>query len=212
MPITKLKSVSFIGLDEHTDISRCFELASNYPIEWGFLYGSEPGTAPRYPSEQFIIDVSQLTNQTNIKQSLHLCGNKARDFQKGVASTWYDVFDRFQINLLDKHYDFKALETMQTVFPKVEFVIQHRTSKQPTHCFTPLFDASGGRGVVVDSYPDFSKVAHMGFAGGITPENVLEVNAKVTANSYYLDMESGIRTNDWLDLDKCESICEQLWS
>ena len=212
MRVTKKpKLVSFIGIDEHTDLERCISLSAPFPIEWGFLYGTNPGSKPRHPSEEFIISASQYLHKNCINQSLHLCGNKARKFQKGLAATWYEVFDRIQINLLDKDYDFEALATMQLVFSKTDFIIQHRTSSTPTHAHTPLFDTSGGRGIVVESYPDFSAVPYMGFAGGINPDNVLAVNDKISNSSYYLDMESGIRTDDWLDLDKCEKVCQQLW-
>ena len=74
---------------------------------------------------------------------------------------------------------------------------------------TTLLDASGGRGV--DTGIEVLKLPHkIGYAGGITPENVEE---KLTflmesddVDSFWIDMETGVRTDDWFDLDKVENV------
>jgi phosphoribosylanthranilate isomerase len=74
-----------------------------------------------------------------------------------------------------------------------------------------LFDTSGGRGEIPLAVPGHNKARLVGFAGGITPENVLRWIGSVNAQNYWIDMESGVRTDDWLDLDKCEAVCRAIW-
>jgi phosphoribosylanthranilate isomerase len=75
-----------------------------------------------------------------------------------------------------------------------------------------LFDASSGRGIAPAAWP-----AHpgrrVGYAGGIKPDNVLDViRAGVgAAGPYWIDMESGVRTDDRFDLTKCRQVCEAVY-
>ena len=83
--------------------------------------------------------------------------------------------------------------------------------------FSLLIDPSGGRGISSDIkiLPSFHKV---GYAGGITPDNVREklsfLMDKIRIGSFWIDMESGVRTDDWFDIDKVRavlSVCEELF-
>lgn len=102
-------------------------------------------------------------------------------------------------------------------------VIQHNNSKdkflkefmrdQPCHLLNVLFDASGGRGQVIENVqPAFPEI-YCGYAGGIGPETVRGIVEKVeeantgTYNRYYIDMESKIRdSEDWFSLEKCSEV------
>ena len=84
-----------------------------------------------------------------------------------------------------------------------------------------LHDASGGRGIPTESYelpPEglqlkASKRAQnrslFGFAGGISPENVeskIQQIMDLGDFDFWIDMESAVRTNDVLDLDKVAQV------
>jgi len=76
-----------------------------------------------------------------------------------------------------------------------------------------LLDNSGGIGRVLDIVAppeDFRYTP--GYAGGINPENVAEVIGKIEAlnlkQDYWIDMETGVRIDDWFDLDKCEAVAK----
>ena len=155
--------VSFIGIDENTDTDDCIDLSNRFPIEWGVLYGTNPGSKSRYPDEGVIMDFVDCSDLMSLDCALHVCGSKATDFQEGRVETWYDYFDRIQINLLDKRYDFPKLGVMSNIFAETSFIIQHRSEKNPTHQFTALYDTSGGRGTVIEGdYPDFRTEFLMG--------------------------------------------------
>ena len=79
-----------------------------------------------------------------------------------------------------------------------------------------LFDESGGRGKRGD-WPDPWPVLpgmRCGYAGGLGPDNVdeaLEFVERHPDARIWLDMESGVRTNDWMDLEKVEAVCQKAW-
>jgi phosphoribosylanthranilate isomerase len=76
-----------------------------------------------------------------------------------------------------------------------------------------LLDASGGQGIdtPVEVAPAFSALK-VGYAGGINPDNVAEkltyLLEHVETGDFWIDMESGVRTNDWFDLDKVYTVLE----
>ena len=88
-----------------------------------------------------------------------------------------------------------------------------------------LFDRSGGRGVADFgswlSVPDLSLYNPIppggrwwGYSGGLGPDNIhtaMEfVHRQVDQSRVWLDMESGVRTGGWLDLDKVEQVCSKV--
>jgi hypothetical protein len=79
-----------------------------------------------------------------------------------------------------------------------------------------LVDASRGQGRVIDLSQITDEVMgkmhghHIGFAGGIGPDNVRQVLEHLAAiksdSTCWVDMESKIRSDDKLDLDKCREV------
>ncbi len=105
-----------------------------------------------------------------------------------------------------------------------EVIIQQRTGK--TELFerslwavgdewprkvSMLIDDSGGQGIdsPINIYPSVYKI---GYAGGINPDNVADKLTYLLENihkgSFWIDMESGVRTDDWFDLDKVLQVLE----
>lgn len=91
----------------------------------------------------------------------------------------------------------------------------------------PLFDFSGGHGVYAPSkWAVHEKDSELlsrgvGFAGGIGPENTINVVRQIEENlvigseflvntQIWIDMESGVRTEDWFDLRKVEQVIRQI--
>ena len=77
----------------------------------------------------------------------------------------------------------------------------------------PLYDISGGHGVLPDKWPDFFSLKRCGFAGGLSPENVAEVLEKLENNIpefAWIDVESKVRSEDdqKFDLDKVQQFLE----
>lgn len=224
----KLTSITFTGIDERTDFMRLENIAKKYTFaEFGLLVSrnwEENGN--RFPDPQIIWDMTGCTTP-QVRFSCHLCGQLAKtaahgDFPNAFPPDWspsmLNIFQRVQLNV-DAMEMYDVLHQM----PKSskEIIIQMQDAATCC-CFMAggrpdgmsyLLDASGGRGI--DSPMDIIDWTgiHVGYAGGIGPENVerklLTLLLFPSNNSFWIDMESKIRTaDDWLDLDKVEEVCE----
>ena len=82
-----------------------------------------------------------------------------------------------------------------------------------------LLDVSGGRGKYIKNFEvvPIDTFVKQGFAGGITPDNCIEVVRHIEENlpsniDYWIDMESGVRDeNNWFSVDKCRQVCEKVY-
>lgn len=78
-----------------------------------------------------------------------------------------------------------------------------------------LHDQSGGKGKVANIYPrpNYNDNYVVGYAGGINPDNVKEILEKIPAadDNFWIDMENGIRTDDWFDIDKAIKVLENVY-
>lgn len=201
--MTTVSFVTFTGVDRFTDLDRLECLSAQYPIEWGILFG-DASNGTRYP------DGKTIRNAVARRASFaaHLCGQHALEFQQGGDHSKLGMFHRIQVNMRSENYDFDLLSRRSAELGR-RLIIQVRGDKFPVDCnFDYLHDASGGRGVSPEAWPA-APDNHIitGFAGGITPENVVNSLATIKAGLCWIDMETGVRTDDRLDLDKCEEIC-----
>lgn len=200
--------ITFTGLDERTDFARVQELSSAYSIEWGVLFSqSRQGQEPRYPDSDTITKIRDVP----VLKAAHLCGEYARMVQRGeVLNLDLSGYSRAQINTHDP--DFAAIEQFGKTCA-VQTIAQHRTLIFPDSGEVQLlFDRSGGKGESPKEWPQ-NPGRMVGYAGGISPETIDDVLNGIDRRGYFwLDMESGIRTDDWLDLDKCEAICKKVYA
>lgn len=228
----KLTHITFTGIDTKTDLQRVERLNKKYPYaEFGVLISMDWFfNGNRFPNPEIFFELEKY----NINLSAHMCGSIARDAVKGNfsgvvllnPSKKYDMFRRYQLNV-DAEGKFSDLRNLRLSALSVDEVIIQM--KRPDCCrhFTEsgdipdkmsfLLDASGGTGkdtpIQIITHPD----VHIGYAGGIGPDNV-ESKLKTllsypSDDHFWIDMESRIRTNDWLDLDKVErvlDICDPL--
>jgi phosphoribosylanthranilate isomerase len=76
-----------------------------------------------------------------------------------------------------------------------------------------LYDPSGGRGETPKAWPKHPGGRQLvGYAGGINPENVSAVVIAIDSTGpYWLDMESGVRTDERFSAEKCRRVCQELW-
>ena len=205
------KFITFTGADDRTDVGRMVSLGKRYPIEWGILFSPKrQGLDVRYPCGNKL----SAFWWADLRRSAHLCGEHARRI---VAGDDPDVpvdlsyCDRIQIN----HR--APLPAPVSRFARdwgVRRAIIQCRAAFPAHSggVDLLYDCSGGRGAVPSSWP-FHPGYFVGYAGGIGPANVLDVIESIRPNGpYWLDMESGVRTDDWFDLDKVEAVCRAVYA
>ena len=64
------------------------------------------------------------------------------------------------------------------------------------------------------TFPDQALALTIGEPGGIGPDTVGEILARIAAPPgalYWIDMESGVRTDGAFDLAKCEAVCRAVY-
>jgi hypothetical protein len=205
--------ITFTGADDHTDVAEMQALSAAYPIEWGILFSpSRQGVDPRYPGPA----AQSRFLWSGLRLSAHLCGDYTRaimeDHPNDVARNIpvdLGFFQRIQVN----HRAPDAAKIAR--FGKgwgPRCIAQWRSNPFPAdYSVDWLFDASGGRGVTPSAWPAYPGRS-VGYAGGISPDNVRETIAKIaTTGPYWIDMESGVRTDDRFDLAKCRRVCELVY-
>lgn len=224
----KLRHITFTGVDEKTDINRLKEIIKKYPIaEFGVLtsyHWQENGN--RYPNPHLFEKLVNITPHL----SLHLCGKIAHDAAYGLwprinehVEFCAPIFRRIQLNIAERTDN--PIHCYSAPFGHQELIIQARDAKNCSvyartrayyadtrnNFISMLLDASGGRGVdtPLEVFQSRNKI---GYAGGFNPDNVADklsfLMEHVKNGSFWIDMESGVRTNDWFDLDKVEKVLE----
>ena len=168
----------------------------------------------------------------NLSLSLHLCGSLARS---AILNDWnptllflgenINLFKRAQLNISTNK---KNPENLILDIPKPlkEVIIQQKGidgakmfldyyQKTKDKKVSILLDSSGGLGIDTPLIP-LDIECKVGYAGGFGPDNILEktrllLNSEKT-HSFWVDMESKIRTNDWFDIKKAYDICQKVYS
>ncbi|MDE1990969.1 MAG: phosphoribosylanthranilate isomerase [Rhizobiaceae bacterium] len=208
--------VAFTGIDDTRLIGDLQSLSARYPIEWGMLVDDAQAEKPLFPD----VDARKaFATAGSLRLAAHVCGTEATKIANAPETVCVDLtgFQRIQVN-----HNFSGSSAEQ-VENTVLFGRRHgvRTMLQCKGAFPGdnrldwLFDTSFGTGVSPASWPTLPKNGPFcGFSGGINPLNVESIIAAIGASAddlYWIDMESGIRTNGWLDLNKCEAVCRSIY-
>lgn len=205
--------ITFTGADDHTDVREMIALSKGYPIEWGILFSpSRQGTDPRYPGGE----AQSRFAWSGLRLAAHLCGDYSRAIMEGrlddiVKQIPVDlgIFKRIQVN--HRAPDPIRINTFRKGWgPRC--IAQTRAAAFPKDTSIDwLFDASGGRGVAPAKWPAYPG-RHVGYAGGIGPDNVRAVIDQIAARGlYWIDMESGVRADGRFDIGLCRRVCEAVY-
>lgn len=204
--------ITFTGVDQWTDPQDMKDLSWDYPVEWGILFSQKrQGMDPRYPdpATQWVIA------QSGLRLSAHICGASSRAIM-GEDSAFvmipnHKAYKRFQINHREPDPE-RIARFAEKV--RVRCIAQTRDTTFPEdNRIDWLFDRSGGRGEAPDTWPPHpGNGRRVGYAGGIGPDNVVGVLAEIVPKGpYWIDMESGVRTDDRLDIEKCREVCRRVF-
>lgn len=219
-----LKYCSITGADDDVDIKDLSALAREYPfVEWAILLLPDLAGKARCPSYGWIARF--IRDYKGRHTAMHLCDQALLDFvanQREVMELMAG-FWRIQLNLrfgdVEGKYDIKELIARVKENPACQFIVQYTPDKAhilplfegiTNHAL--LFDASAGQGLSPDAWPAPIKGHFCGYAGGINPNNVirnLELIARAVGDGEtWIDMESGVRTDDQFDIGKARKILE----
>lgn len=203
--------ITFTGADEFTDIDRMVSLSKRYPIEWGILFSPKRQGQGRYPPLAF---VQRLIDCGRLRLAAHLCGGHARSALGGIdpLGLGRGSFGRVQINTAEPNIDIAAVRKWAEGLG-VRAILQCRGAEFPkTAAVAWLFDQSGGRGIEPGAWPKSHQTSQCGYAGGIGPDNVLDVLSRIDSTDFWIDMESKVRdANDRFDLDAVERVCATVY-
>lgn len=224
----KLETVTISGADDGVDRKELDALAEEFPfVEWGILLSRSRVGTPRYPSVE---NISRLASESPPGRiAFHLCGEPARQTMAGQGPEPHGAV-RFQLNgFTELALGGKDRTPLASWIARCEdelcpVILQVGNLKalevaarfaEPFDLVSALYDESGGRGEASLRWPDMPEdpELHVGYAGGLTPDNVewyirkLETMKPLDALTW-IDMESGVRTQNRFDLTKVRSVLE----
>ena len=218
----KPRHVTFTGVDERTDLDRLANISSQYPCEWGILYSrNRQGLDNRYPAlTSPIFDHLSELKGVGCHFAAHICGK----YSQLVMSGEYQISDRIGTPINFESYDRIQVNHVMPVHSMlVDFgdhhgkvvISQFRGAEFPDISVPNLlYDPSGGNGIIPESWPHNPHDNFVGYAGGLNAGNVSDINkiiSGITVGEYWLDMETGVRTDDYLDLDKAEGVLREIF-
>lgn len=228
-----LDRVTFTGADDRTDPKELIPISREFPfVEWGILFSGSRSGVPRYPSKAWVSELVKVQWATRFVQlSAHLCGKWVRDLVLEGRFSWLEEnldfiqsFERIQLNFHAHHHPAGEpfLEALRLVRGK-QFIFQmdgvNDQLWESVHDAdlpgVPLFDLSGGAGILPDSWPKLIPGVYCGYAGGLGPENVANQVRAIAHVAYgagpvWIDMETLVRSEDdkVFDLKKCRKVLE----
>jgi hypothetical protein len=220
-----LTRVTITGADDAVDPNALVALSAEFPfVEWGILLSHRRMNTARYPSILWLRKLRETTGGRSRKTfvlAYHLCGSIVREAMdeayiawpvRGLASSYL----RLQLNGYQPGSITPALEALRD--QPLEMILQCGSESALPHVARDarilsshvLFGLSGGTGSVPSHWPVTPAGTSLGFAGGIGPDNVVDVLNDIGPREapFWIDMESGVRTNDRFDLAKVRAVLE----
>ena len=215
-----INKITFTGADNNTDIKLLQYIQKEIPIvEWGILISTNQNRN-RYPNNEFI---NSLQNK-GLNLSLHICGKYSREIMNdGIFHiiNKFHWFNRYQINFISNNSseNLNNFINLITQFPHKTFILQSNNSNKEfinnilnvnKTNINILYDSSGGKGTNIKEIQNPYNNIYTGYSGGLCEETLPEIlyNIHHFKNDSYvwIDMESGVRTEDQFDLNKVRSI------
>lgn len=213
--------ITFTGVDRATLIPGLEALSGRYPIEWGILIDPAQEEQALFPTAEERLQVQS----SGLRLSAHICGEPARTIAAGEnpGDLRLDGFSRLQINhsrdgSSDTHID-HCFQFANSLGMRAALQCQGAFPEEPRTDW--LYDVSFGLGERPTTWPllgmyDGPNSTLCGYSGGISPATVVATLAALPLTdadegNFWIDMESGVRTDGWLDLNKCEVVCQLVY-
>ncbi len=228
----KIDKITITGADNNTDINKLVELQNRFPIvEWAILFTKDLICKPRFPNQSWMDELCKH----DVNLSAHFCGWYSKEVLEHdnfkLITDLPKQFKRVQLNYnfkRNKFWDITHLIRFLKTNKDRSIILQYNNSNaeaiagylEAVNDFSQdipdnlhfLYDASGGAGKVIELI-DNPFETYTGYAGGISDLNVLSICEKIenfnNPSTVFIDMESGIRTNNEFDLDKVTSVLTQ---
>lgn len=256
MPRPQVRFVTLTGADDTVAPGSLLGLSREYPFaEFGILASARAfslfASSHRFPSWEWLRQLqasaaryAQHNPAQPFNLSLHLCGEWVRSLLLGRVVFPTEILNGFQRVQLNFHaeksdYDADAFRDALAVFGDRELIFQidggdgaalmesTMIDGGPNH--VPLFDLSGGAGIVPNEWPRPEYVAPRhpddsgpdrailhGFAGGLGPGNIVAElgrifdaceRSQLDVPAIWIDMETKLRNDaDRFDFAACRTV------
>lgn len=228
-----LDRVTITGPDNSIRPEELVPLSERFPfVEWAILLSQRSAGNPRYPSQSWLDELRAVAKEHNLKLAGHVCGSWVRDLVIHKKPTVFEehpdfleMFPRIQLNFSPYHAAQLFLDVLKP-YPEHQFIFQVgskgkaeketllRLGLDKGLNLAVLFDRSGGKGVLPASWPEPLDPFYCGYAGGLGPDTLAEQLPKIDdvagRITYWIDMESRVRSNDdqLFDLEKVRTCLE----
>lgn len=227
-----IRVITVTGADDSIRPEELVPIAKEYPfVEFGILLSKKQQGNKRFPSRYWWEELYILWRQEKLALSGHMCGAWVRNLCLGMPNffeefgyTW-KMFNRFQLNFHAEHHpvDDKKLSDLIRQYlrdkPIIfqmdgvnEKIFSALVNRWGIAAF-PLFDQSGGNGVLPGKWPKQPPNEYCGYAGGLSPDNLqqeMERISKVAPGPIWIDAETLLRSEDDMvfDLEKVRRFLE----
>ncbi len=241
-----LDRVTITGADDSIRPEELLPLTEQFLfVEWGILASEKMMGSPRFPSMEWIDRLQTLAIKHDMLLSLHLCGRWVRQLLMGLLVAPQTLircpeFQRVQLNFHAENTpcDPGKLHSILWSLGDTQFIFQIDGAGGNKHLealyaengdefvdAVPLFDLSGGAGIVPKVWPEPQYMAndidfiYHGYAGGLGPHNLEAELPRIADASgparIWIDMETHVRSDHdrLFDLDKARralEICEPM--
>jgi hypothetical protein len=209
--------VTITGADDSVKPWDLLPLSSEFPfVEWGILYSGKRQGSPRYPSPDWLRLLSSAFDDRGVDFCGHLCGSWVRDIVTGAQNHFKDaypdnwrLFKRVQLNFHGQYH--RAHDGFMDLLSKSgqkDWIFQHdgendgliaHFTKDGRARVFPLFDRSGGAGVVPKAWPA-PIWSYQGYAGGLGGDDfeyqIRRILAVAGEARIWIDMETKVRSDD----------------
>jgi hypothetical protein len=206
--------ITFTGIDHDDLLPGMLILSARYPIEWGVLFDTAQEGQALFPSAP----VRRALQSAPLRLSAHICGDAARSIVEG-GDPQLDLagYARVQINHA------RAGSSDSEIDHSARFGARHgvRAALQCQGDYPSdlrvdwLYDVSFGTGVRPTVWPAVpAGLPFCGYSGGLGPDTVLDTLRQLSiaaGAAYWIDMESGVRTDNRFDLAKCAAVCRSVF-
>lgn len=228
--------LSITGADNLVDVNQLKNLVNQYPdLELAILYFPEKENINRNPG--FIWRLNFFDNIPKNNTAIHLCGEKvfniilSNEFETTLLFKELQKTQRIQINI-NARKDIFNNEDIHKIYKKLlshgfEIILQyHERSKfwilpflndNASNKIHILLDSSLGKGIAPEKFTIPEELIQfnlpIGFAGGLNPQNIDVIHEQIklfNLANYWLDLESGVRTDNNFDMHKAQLLCEKV--
>ncbi len=209
--------IAFTGVDRIDLLPGMKRLSARYPIEWGVLADPAQEDNALFPDAAVR---ATLLDHRDLRWAAHVCGAQAREIVAAplTAAVAATGVQRVQVN-----HSFQGSTPDQVAAARdhgrrlgVRTVLQCAGDFPGEAGVDWLYDVSFGTGVKPERWPapPTGDGPFCGYSGGIGPDTVGDILARIAAPAgtlYWIDMESGVRTDGAFDLAKCEAVCRAIY-